>query len=112
VQRKISIEKRANGQASETTKKEKQIFSEGSAILAFSAFAKQCALPRQICGEHPNNPLDVLHILQVGGKNEVYLKVERAQQIAPAGQSKVSWVLQKAQNPRPFCLPAELCRWA
>ncbi len=111
VQKKISIEKCANRQTSETAKRRKtKYFSESRAILAFPAFAKQRALPRQIRGEHPNNPLGVLYILWFGGKNELHFKVERAQQTAPAGQSKASWVLQKAQNPRPFCLPAELCR--
>ena len=72
VQRKISIEKCANRQTSETARKEKtKYFSEGSAILAFSAFAKQRALPGQIRRKHQNNPFCVLCHSPVRGKNKL-----------------------------------------
>ena len=110
MQWKISVEKRENRQAGETAKRRKtKYFSESRAILAFSAFAEQRALQSPIGEEYQNNPLGVL-FYGSGVKINLNREGENAQQIAPAGQSKASWVLQKAQNPRPFCLPAELCR--
>ena len=111
VQRKISIEKRANRQASETARKEKnKYFSEGSAILAFPAFAEQRALQSKSAGNIKIIRWVSCMFYGSGVKINLNREGENAQQIAPAGQSKASWVLQKAQNPRPFCLPAELCR--
>ena len=71
VQRKISIEKRANRQNSGTARKEKnKYFSEGSAILVFPALVEQRELQRQIGRKHQNNPFCVLCHSPVLGKNK------------------------------------------
>jgi len=111
VQWKISVEKRENRQAGETAKRRKtKYFSESRAILAFPVFAEQRALHRQPAGNFKITRWVSCMFYGSGVKINLNRKGENAQQIAPAGQSKASRVLQRAQNPRPFCLPAELCR--
>ena len=71
MRKKISIEKRANRQASEAARKEKnKYFSESGAILVFPAFCRATCVAEATRRKHQNNPLGVLYVLWFGGKNK------------------------------------------
>ncbi len=86
-------------------KRKTKYFSEGSAILGFSTFAEQRALPRPIGKEHPNNPLCVLQILWGRGKNEAQSKAKAPNKSLQPDSQKCRGFCKERKTHAPFACP-------
>ena len=106
VQRKISIERRANRQAIEKTKKEKnKYFSESRAILAFPAFCQATCVAEANPQGTSNNPLGVLQILWGRGKNESQSKAKAPNKSLQPDSQKRRGFCKERKTRAPFACP-------